>query len=57
MPPAMGMERITAYGGDCETEGTVDLIMPPGKKLDHNGIMVKFFGRIDMVRLQYDCIG
>lgn len=49
MPPATGMERITAYGGECETEGTVDLIMPPGKKLDHNGIMVKFFGRIDMV--------
>jgi hypothetical protein len=29
----------------------VDLIMPPGKKLDHNGIMVKFFGRIDMVSM------
>jgi hypothetical protein len=45
-----GMERILAYDGcDCETEGEVNLIMPPGKKLDHAGIMVKFFGRIDMV--------
>lgn len=45
-----GMERVMAYDGyDCETEGEVNLIMPPGKKLDHNGIQVKFFGRIDMV--------
>eukprot|EP00956_Cyclotella_meneghiniana_P009028 scaffold12367_cov57-Cyclotella_meneghiniana.AAC.5 len=44
-----GMERVMAYDGyDCETEGEVNLIMPPGKKLDHNGIQVKFFGRIDM---------
>ena len=48
----VGMERIMAYEGDCETEGEVNLIMPPGKKLDHQGIMVKFFGRIDMVSLK-----
>ncbi len=36
-----------------DTEGEVTLSMGHGKKLDHMGIQVKFFGRIDMVGL-YD---
>ncbi len=34
-----------------DTEGEVTLSMAHGKKLDHMGIQVKFFGRIDMVSL------
>ncbi|ACI64369.1 predicted protein, partial [Thalassiosira pseudonana CCMP1335] len=59
-------ERIMVYSCDHDTEGEVTLTMPHGKKLDHMGIQVKFFGRIDMVRLEagtheggrphYDCI-
>ncbi|KAL7533468.1 hypothetical protein ACHAWF_004510, partial [Thalassiosira exigua] len=43
-----GPQRIMCYSNDHETEGEVTLTMSPGKKLDHMGIQVKFFGRIDM---------
>ena len=39
------------YSCNHDTEGEVTLSMGHGKKLDHMGIQVKFFGRIDMVRL------
>jgi hypothetical protein len=42
--------RIMVYSSDHDTEGSITLIMGHGKKLDHMGIQVKFFGRIDMVR-------
>jgi len=41
--------RIMVYSCDHETEGSITLSMSHGKKLDHLGILVKFFGRIDMV--------
>ena len=44
-----GMDRIMVYGSEHDTEGEVTLAMPAGKKLDHVGVQVKFFGRIDMV--------
>ena len=37
------------YSCNHDTEGEVTLSMGHGKKLDHMGIQVKFFGRIDMV--------
>lgn len=40
--------RIMAYSCDYDTQGEVTLAMGHGKKLDHMGIQVKFFGRIDM---------
>ena len=40
--------NILAYSCFHDTEGQVTLSMSPGKKLDHLGIQVKFFGRIDM---------
>eukprot|EP00804_Cyclotella_cryptica_P003409 CCRYP_018559-RB/>CCRYP_018559-RB protein AED:0.33 eAED:0.33 QI:0/0/0/1/0/0/3/0/272 len=40
------------YGSEHDTEGEVTLAMPAGKKLDHLGVQVKFFGRIDMVSLE-----
>jgi hypothetical protein len=51
-----GGERIMVYSCDHDTEGEVTLTMPHGKKLDHMGIQVKFFGRIDMVRLVVDLV-
>lgn len=44
-----GPTRIMAYSSDHDVEGEITLTMPHGKKLDHLGIQVKFFGRIDMV--------
>lgn len=44
-----GPSRIVAYSSEQDVEGQVTLAMPPGKKMDHLGIRVKFFGRIDMV--------
>jgi hypothetical protein len=44
--------RIMVYSCDHDTEGTITLTMAHGKKLDHMGIQVKFFGRIDMVSLR-----
>eukprot|EP00585_Thalassiosira_rotula_P010707 CAMPEP_0196133386 /NCGR_PEP_ID=MMETSP0910-20130528/2628_1 /TAXON_ID=49265 /ORGANISM="Thalassiosira rotula, Strain GSO102" /LENGTH=312 /DNA_ID=CAMNT_0041393109 /DNA_START=111 /DNA_END=1046 /DNA_ORIENTATION=+ len=41
-------KRIMVYSCHHDTEGEVTLQMPHGKKLDHMGIQVKFFGRIDM---------
>jgi hypothetical protein len=41
--------RIMVYSCDHDTEGSITLTMAHGKKLDHMGIQVKFFGRIDMV--------
>ena len=41
--------RIMVYSCDHDTEGSITLTMGHGKKLDHMGIQVKFFGRIDMV--------
>ncbi len=46
-----GPQRIMAYSCYHDTEGEVTLSMAHGKKLDHMGIQVKFFGRIDMVSL------
>lgn len=43
-----GPQRIMVYSCNHDTEGEVTLTMPHGKKLDHLGIQVKFFGRIDM---------
>lgn len=43
--------RIMVYSCDHDTEGSITLTMAHGKKLDHMGIQVKFFGRIDMVRI------
>ena len=43
--------RIMAYSCNHDTIGSVTLTMGHGKKLDHMGIQVKFFGRIDMVRV------
>ena len=43
--------RIMAYSCDYDTQGEVTLAMGHGKKLDHMGIQVKFFGRIDMVSI------
>ena len=43
--------RIMVYSCDHDTEGSITLTMGHGKKLDHMGIQVKFFGRIDMVSL------
>ena len=43
--------RIMVYSCDHDTEGSITLSMGHGKKLDHMGIQVKFFGRIDMVSL------
>jgi len=43
-----GPQRIMVYSCEHDTEGEVTLTMPHGKKLDHMGIQVKFFGRIDM---------
>mmetsp|Transcript_7831 Transcript_7831/g.12901 ORF Transcript_7831/g.12901 Transcript_7831/m.12901 type:complete len:383 (+) Transcript_7831:94-1242(+) len=40
--------RIMVYSCDHDTEGSITLTMGHGKKLDHMGIQVKFFGRIDM---------
>lgn len=45
--------RIMVYSCDHDTEGSITLTMGNGKKLDHLGIQVKFFGRIDMVSLLY----
>lgn len=42
--------RIMAYSCNHDTVGSVTLTMGHGKKLDHMGIQVKLFGRIDMVR-------
>lgn len=49
--------RIMVYSCDHDTEGSITLTMGHGKKLDHLGIQVKFFGRIDMVSLCFnaDC--
>jgi hypothetical protein len=44
--------RIMVYSCDHDTEGSITLTMAHGKKLDHMGIQVKFFGRIDMVRVE-----
>ena len=46
-----GLSRIMVYSSDHDVEGEVKLAMPHGKTLDHLGIQVKFFGRIDMVSL------
>lgn len=43
-----GPQRIMVHSCNHETEGEVTLTMPHGKKFDHLGIQVKFFGRIDM---------
>lgn len=43
------LNRIMVYSCDHDTEGSITLTMGHGKKLDHMGIQVKFFGRIDMV--------
>lgn len=43
-------QRIMVYSCFHDTEGEVKLSMAHGKKLDHMGIQVKFFGRIDLVR-------
>ncbi|KAL7532394.1 hypothetical protein ACHAXR_004606 [Thalassiosira sp. AJA248-18] len=43
-----GPQRIMVYSCNHDTEGEVTLTMPHGKKLDHMGVQVKFFGRIDM---------
>ena len=40
--------NLLVYSCYHDTEGQVTLSMSPGKKLDHLGIQVKFFGRIDM---------
>lgn len=45
-----GPQRIMVYSCFHDTEGEVKLSMAHGKKLDHMGIQVKFFGRIDLVR-------
>ena len=45
--------RIMAYSCNHDTVGSVTLTMGHGKKLDHMGIQVKFFGRIDMVRVYF----
>ena len=47
--------RIMAYSCNHDTIGSVTLTMGHGKKLDHMGIQVKFFGRIDMVRVYFCC--
>lgn len=56
LPPSSGDggggSRVMVYSSDHDVEGEVTLAMPHGKKLDHLGIQVKFFGRIDMVRIQ-----
>lgn len=44
-----GPQRIMVYSCYHDTEGEVTLSMAHGKKLDHMGIQVKLFGRIDMV--------
>lgn len=44
--------RIMVYSCDHDTEGSITLTMAHGKKLDHMGIQVKFFGRIDMVSFE-----
>jgi hypothetical protein len=44
--------RIMVYSCDHDIEGSITLTMAHGKKLDHMGIQVKFFGRIDMVSLR-----
>ena len=44
-------QHFMVYSDDHDTEGEVTLAMPPGKKLDHMGVQIRFFGRIDMVRL------
>jgi len=41
-------QQVLVHSCDHDTEGEVTLAMPSGKKLDHMGIQVKFFGRIDM---------
>ena len=38
-----------AYSCFHDTEGEVKLSMAHGRRLDHMGIQVKFFGRIDLV--------
>ena len=43
-------QPLMVYSDDHDTEGEVTLAMPPGKKLDHMGVQIRFFGRIDMVR-------
>jgi len=48
--------RIMVYSCDHDTEGSITLSMGQGKKLDHMGIQVKFFGRIDMVSCLVSCI-
>ena len=48
-PSDGGPQRIMVYSCNHDTEGEVTLTMPHGKKLDHMGVQVKFFGRIDMV--------
>ena len=48
--------RIMVYSCDHDTEGSIKLSMGQGKKLDHMGIQVKFFGRIDMVSCLVSCI-
>ena len=53
-PQQYGMSKqdqpLMVYSDDHDTEGEVTLAMPPGKKLDHMGVQIRFFGRIDMVR-------
>ena len=51
VPNKGGNNRIMVYSCDHDTEGSITLAMGHGKKLDHMGIQVKFFGRIDMVSL------
>ena len=48
-----GPQRIMVYSCFHDTEGEVKLSMAHGKKLDHMGIQVKFFGRIDLVRVSF----
>ena len=48
-----GPQRIMVYSCFHDTEGEVKLSMAHGKKLDHLGIQVKFFGRIDLVRVSF----
>lgn len=47
-PQQHQLDQAFAYEASEDIEGRIVLLLPPGKRADHLGIKVQFFGRIDM---------
>lgn len=41
-------EEMLIYAGQEPVSGTVDIVMPSGKKIDHLGIKIEMIGHIGM---------